>query len=95
MIRKKKEAARRPPQKLPRLRSAKSVGSEVSNLGAELQTRRVKLGLTQKAMSEICQLQVATIAKIEKGDPGVRLGTLQAYLDALNLMLTVQEKELE
>lgn len=99
LIGKKKKAKKPTPTQLPRTRSAKSVKEHpptttLSALGPALQLKRVKLGLTQKAMSELCQLQIATIAKIEKGDAGVRMGTLQAYLDALNLTLLLQEKEL-
>ena len=88
---------------LPRQRSSKGVLLQsplqylttLALLGANLQVIRVRLGLTQKAMAELCHLQVATISKVEKGDPGVRLGTLQAYLDAINLTITLQEKEIQ
>ncbi|RYZ79504.1 MAG: XRE family transcriptional regulator, partial [Proteobacteria bacterium] len=87
---------------LPRKRSSKAALTEgalqelttLTRLGSNLQTMRVRLGLTQKVMAELCQLQVATISKVEKGDPGVRLGTLQSYLDAINLTITLQEKEI-
>ena len=98
---KKKTAKKTKGTALPRQRQAKKVDAgdlgvvETSTrLGASLQKRRVQLGLTQKAMAELCHLQVATILKIEKGDPGVRLGTLQTYLEALNLTLELADKEL-
>lgn len=87
---------------LPRQRSSKGLLKEAPGdlttlalLGPTLQTIRVRLGLTQKAMADLCHLQVATISKIEKGDPGVRLGTLQTYLDAMNLTITLQEKDIQ
>ncbi len=87
--------------KLPRKRFAKSVRGTEQNetietfmrLGAELQERRVGLGLTQKHAAELCNLQIATIGKIEKGNLGIKLGTLQTYLNLLNLELNLKEIE--
>ncbi len=62
-------------------------------LGAVLQERRVQLGLTQKRFEELSGLRVATISKIEGGDLGVKLGTLKAYLELLNLTLRVVEAD--
>lgn len=95
MIKKKKNPVIKVANQVPRKRSSKASSESEGAVGPELQNKRVNLGLTQKDLSEMCNLQIATIAKIEKGNPGVKLGTLQVYLDALNLKLTIQEKELE
>lgn len=85
--------------KLPRRRKAKAVkdtADVMSRLGTTLQERRVALGLTQRRFAELCDLQVATIGKIEAGDPGVKLGTLRVYLNLLNMtLLAVDAADLE
>lgn len=85
-----KKIASKHPKKLPRkshLRPLKSSKSGLSHLGKDLQERRVALGITQRRFAELSGLQVATIGKIEKGDPGVKLATLATYLKLLNLTL--------
>lgn len=95
---KKKSAPNLSPKKLPRRRAAKVVKAKgkptsLERLGAALQTRRVSLGITQKRMAELCHLQVATISNIESGNPGVKLGTLQIYLDTLSVALDIVEED--
>ena len=79
----------------PRRRSSLSTLNNENSLGPTLQTKRVNLGISQKMLSEMSHLQVATISRIEKGDPSVSLGTLQTYLNILNLKLAVEDKDLE
>lgn len=64
-------------------------------LGAALRERRISLGLTQKRFAELSELQIATIRNIESGNPGVKLGTLESYLNLLNLTMDLKEADHE
>lgn len=95
---KKKKSKKKPsPTQLPRVRrSGQSRWGEerdlrLTTLGASLQEKRVALGVTQKKLAELSGLKVATISNIEAGALGVKLGTINKYLDTLGLKLVVGE----
>lgn len=95
---KKKNPPAIPATRTPRRRAAKALATKesagvIERLGAALQERRVELGITQKRMADLCGLQLATIGKIESGDLGVKLGTLQTYLTTLNLTLRIANQD--
>jgi DNA-binding XRE family transcriptional regulator len=58
----------------------------VEALGQNLLLARKRRKLTQKAICERTGLNYRTVARIEKGDPGVSLGHYVRVLAALSLM---------
>ena len=66
---------------------------------SELLTELALKGLRKSIISrgkfaELCGIQTATVSKVERGDLGVKLATLQKYLNLLNLKLELQEVEI-
>ena len=58
----------------------------VEALGQNLQLARKRRKLTQKAICERTGLNYRTVARIEKGDPGVSMGHYVRVLGALSLL---------
>ncbi len=58
----------------------------VEALGHNLRLARKRRKLTQKAICERTGLNYRTVARIEKGDPGVSLGHYVRVLAALSLL---------
>ncbi|QCB97676.1 XRE family transcriptional regulator [Arthrobacter sp. PAMC25564] len=54
-------------------------------LGEHLRQWRIVLGLSQELAADRANLSMPTLRRIERGDPGVRLGSFLALADVLGL----------
>jgi transcriptional regulator with XRE-family HTH domain len=54
-------------------------------LGEHLRQWRIILGLSQELAADRANLSLPTLRRVERGDPGVRLGSFLALMDVLNL----------
>ena len=61
-------------------------------LGSFVQSRRRKLGLSQKALAENVGLRQATVSDLELSTRDTRTGTLLSLLAALGLELVVRKR---
>lgn len=57
----------------------------VNRLGEHLRQWRILLGLSQELAADRANLSLPTLRRIERGDPGVRLGSFLALADVLGL----------
>jgi len=62
-------------------------------LGAVLRQERKKKQMSQTAVGRTVGIDQPTMSRVEKGNPGTELGTLFRLLAALDLELTVQERQ--
>lgn len=62
-------------------------------LGAVLRQERKKRQMSQTAVGRTVGIDQPTMSRVEKGNPGTELGTLFRLLAALDLELTVQERQ--
>jgi len=62
-------------------------------LGAVLRLERKKKQMSQSAVGRTVGIDQPTMSRVEKGNPGTELGTLFRLLAALDLELTVQERQ--
>ena len=54
-------------------------------LGAHLKSWRIMLGLSQEVAAQRAHISVPALRRVEKGDPGVTLGTLMKLADVLRM----------
>lgn len=54
-------------------------------LGEHLRQWRIVLGLSQELAADRANLSMPTLRRIERGDTGVRLGSVLALMEVLNL----------
>lgn len=54
-------------------------------LGEHLKQWRILLGLSQELAADRANLSMPTLRRIERGDTGVRLGSVLALMEVLNL----------
>lgn len=67
------------------------IEGQMADLGAHLRGWRMVLGLTAQQVSERAGITRATLHKIEKGDPGVRFGSVAQVFRALGVLDQVVE----
>lgn len=63
----------------------------LTKLGQDLSLARRRRHFTQASMAERIQVSVATLRRLEKGDPSIRLGTLAQALFVLGELNKVNE----
>ena len=63
----------------------KNYSAEIKRFGKNVKKLRESKGLTQQALSDLCEVDIRTIPRIEKGQYATRLDLLLALLDALGL----------
>lgn len=63
----------------------KNYSAEIKRFGKNVKKLRESKGLTQQALSDLCEVDIRTIQRIEKGQYATRLDLLLALLDALGL----------
>lgn len=62
------------------------IDRQLSDWGEHLRGWRMVLGLTAQQVSERAGITRTTLHKIEKGDPGVRFGSVAQVLRALGVL---------
>jgi DNA-binding XRE family transcriptional regulator len=62
------------------------VAEAVKALGQRVRVARVRRQLRQEELAQKCQVTRKTIASIEKGGPGIAVGTVVSVLWALGLL---------
>ncbi|WP_235861535.1 helix-turn-helix domain-containing protein [Tersicoccus phoenicis] len=60
-------------------------------LGEHMRQWRIMLGLSQELAAERADISVGTLRRIERGDPGVKLGSFLALARVLNLDKRLEE----
>ena len=63
--------------------------SIIEDVGERIRSERKKQNLTMNELCELSEVAYATLSKIEKGDVGISLTSLQSILYALGLKLWV------
>lgn len=63
----------------------------LQDLGERVALARRARGLTQRDLAHLAGVGASSIVALEKGHPGVALGTLARALDALGLLSEVDE----
>jgi len=63
--------------------------SIIGDVGDRIRSERKKQKLTMSELCELSEVAYATLSKIEKGDVGISLNSLQSILYALGLKLWV------
>ena len=58
----------------------------LNEIGAGVRTARLRRRMTARDLADRIGVSQATLLKLERGDPGVALGTFAAALWALNLL---------
>ena len=59
--------------------------SGADQIGEHMRQWRIMLGLSQELAAERADISVPTLRRIERGDPGVKLGSFLALARILNL----------
>lgn len=67
------------------MRPSALVEQSVLTLGNNIKTARLKRRIPQALLAERAGIGLSTLAKIEKGDCGVAIGTIASVLNALGL----------
>ncbi len=65
----------------------------VKELGLTIKVRRKELGITQPHLSELAQISINTLYKIEKGQANPSLEVLNKIGEILGMELTFQVKK--
>ena len=60
-------------------------------IGESLRQWRIMLGLSQELAAERADISIPTLRRIERGDPGVRLGSMLALASILGLNERITE----
>jgi y4mF family transcriptional regulator len=63
----------------------------LQDLGERVALARRARGLTQRDLAHLAGVGASSIVALEKGHPGVALGTLARALDALGLLAEIDE----
>ncbi len=63
----------------------------LQDLGERVALARRARGLTQRDLAHLAGVGASSIVALEKGHPGVALGTLARALDALGLLVEIGE----
>ena len=63
-----------------------------AQLGAQIQSARIKRGLTQQQLAQLISKQQKTISAIENGSPGTKLDTLLTVITVLDLDLQLMPR---
>jgi HTH-type transcriptional regulator/antitoxin HipB len=63
-----------------------------SQLGAQIQSARIKRGLTQQQLAQLIGKHQKTISAIENGSPGTKLETLLSVITVLDLDLQLMPR---
>ena len=66
-----------------------------SGIGPLLKREREKAGISQNEVSKKSGLTQTTVSRMESGDSGFRIGTLESYLAALGKKLNLISKDAE
>ena len=67
------------------------VAESLQAIGAGIRTARLRRRQTARDLADRMGVSLGTLLKLERGDPGVALGTFAAALWALNLLAPVAE----
>lgn len=70
----------------PKLKTSPATKRELRNLGDRLRTARILRRLPMELVAERAGTTRATLYRIERGDPNVRMGTYLLVLQALGLL---------
>lgn len=62
----------------------RGVNRAVSGLGSALRTARIRRRFSQKDMATLMRVSIGTVQRIERGDPGVSIGSIGMALLCLN-----------
>lgn len=66
------------------------VRHSIETLGSRIKRARIRRQLTQLELSEACGVARRTLVSIEKGIPGIALGTVFTVLWRLGLLKTIE-----
>jgi y4mF family transcriptional regulator len=65
----------------------------MNQLGQTIKTRRKSLNISQKTLSELAEVSINTVTKIERGETNPSLEVLEKILDTLGLDIKIGLKE--
>lgn len=69
-----------------KVKTSPATKRELRFLGARIREARLRRQLTQRLIAERASVTLPTLARIEKGDPGVSIGSYALVLQALGLL---------
>lgn len=72
-------------QTLAHLSVKKAYVKEIKQLGKRIKKLRESKGMTQQTLSDLCEVDIRTIQRVEKGEFGLGLHTLFSIADALDV----------
>ena len=65
----------------------------IESIGEQIKRRRELLGLTQAHLSELADISINTLYKLERGQSNPTLDILERIMDVLGLELKLQIKQ--
>ncbi|MBN8697403.1 MAG: helix-turn-helix transcriptional regulator [Bacteroidetes bacterium] len=65
----------------------KAYKQELKQLGKKIKAIRLSQKMTQEALADLCEIDVRTIQRIEKGENGIGINILFAISEALKISL--------
>lgn len=68
------------------------IANKLESIGAAIQTRRKRLGMTQLDLAEIAGLQRQTISRVEAGNGAVSIATVARIATIVGLDLMVMPR---
>ncbi len=68
------------------------IANILKSIGAMIQTRRKRLGMTQRDVAEIAGLQRQTISRVEAGNEAVAIATVARVAAVVGLNLEVKPR---
>jgi transcriptional regulator with XRE-family HTH domain len=66
----------------------KAYNQELKRLGKKIKEIRIKKNFTQQYLSGLCDVDIRTIQRIEKGEFGIGLHILYAMADAFSMSVS-------
>jgi len=63
----------------------KSYTSEITKLGRKIKKLRQTVGLTQQQLADLCEVDIRTIQRVEKGEFGSGLHLIYALANAFEI----------
>jgi len=63
--------------------------NNLMSTASAIKTRRKALGLTQRDVADLCNIQRQTVGRLERADPNVSFGTAMRVADALGIRIRI------
>lgn len=66
----------------------KAYSKEIKAVGKRIKKLRIDSGMTQQALSDLCEVDIRTIQRVEKGEHGTGLHIFYAISDAFEIEIS-------